>query len=182
MGYSPRMRGWSLFACHFAGQSLVFPAYAGVIPSILWLVKNKLSIPRVCGGDPIVVVDNHVMVVYSPRMRGWSWIVPNGNAGHRVFPAYAGVILKKEKLPMTEKSIPRVCGGDPDSQYYKLLKDKYSPRMRGWSYHDLRIEGGDIVFPAYAGVIPVRVKWVKVADRIPRVCGGDPQNAKIEQT
>ena len=49
---------------------MVFPAYAGVILSDFQKVVTVLRIPRVCGGDPILLAGLSEILEYSPRMRG----------------------------------------------------------------------------------------------------------------
>ena len=52
-----------------------------------------------------------------------------------VFPVYAGVILTDNLPPSGVSGVPRVCGGDPITVF---------------------LNGVDrLVFPVYAGVIPV---------------------------
>ena len=48
-----------------------------------------------------------------------------------VFPVYAGVILTFITEPVTNFSVPRVCGGDPKTGKQKLKNWKCSPCMRG---------------------------------------------------
>ena len=51
-------------------NSTVFPAYAGVNLIGHVLLSVLMSIPRVCGGEPMTVKVLTVSRRYSPRMRG----------------------------------------------------------------------------------------------------------------
>ena len=49
---------------------MVLPAYAGMIPSQLFVRASKASAPRVCGDDPDIVQVAPDTIECSPRMRG----------------------------------------------------------------------------------------------------------------
>ena len=90
---------------------LVFPVYAGVILYNAYTVVTFLSVPRVCGGDPINF----------------------SNSCYRlsVFPVYAGVILRFSDFDKTIMRVPRVCGGDPNAYDCVYISSPCSPCMRG---------------------------------------------------
>ena len=71
-----------------------------------------------------------------------------------VFPAGAGVILKRFLLSVMGRCFPRRCGGDPQ---HSLLRIYVKP-----------------VFPAGAGVILYLALTEGLILRFPRRCGGDP--------
>ena len=108
-------------------------------------------------------------------MRGWSSHNNSPFLLTLVFPAYAGVILRFSYFSCKWISIPRVCGGDPDTERNKYIDDEYSPRMRGWSYIKQAGQMMKLVFPAYAGVILIQELILHFWISIPRVCGGDPR-------
>ena len=81
-------QNWLRFPC-----MSVFPVYAGVIPRSAICVIVSVSVPRVCGGDPLL------KQLCSLRFA--------------VFPVYAGVILSATSFSIPLKRVPRVCGGDP---------------------------------------------------------------------
>ena len=72
----------------------MFPAYAGVILRLIVAHNQSISVPRVCGGDPLAAGTASDLTM--------------------VFPAYAGVILQEAINKALADSVPRVCGGDPD--------------------------------------------------------------------
>ena len=51
-------------------HQIVFPVYAGVIPTQIFRLNRHFSVPRVCGGDPDTVPVQHFMERCSPCMRG----------------------------------------------------------------------------------------------------------------
>ena len=49
---------------------LVFPACAGVIPKDGTVIERYFCFPRVCGGDPVSVLQVGDFLRFSPRVRG----------------------------------------------------------------------------------------------------------------
>ena len=64
------MRGGSLNGHHIKNRLKVFPAYAGVILTILTESSSLRRLSRVCGGDPVGLYDEDVHRKSFPRMRG----------------------------------------------------------------------------------------------------------------
>ena len=114
--YSPCMWGWSYLRPLGLSNAIVFPMYVGVIHSPFGVIFPEVSIPHVCGGDPVLgqaVSFNtlvfpmyvgvilqlrlryRVVILYSPCMWGWSLqsFILGGTIW--VFPMYVGVILTK---------------------------------------------------------------------------------------
>ena len=48
-----------------------------------------------------------------------------------VFPAYAGVILCREKVFIKSTSISRIRGGDPNFHLFLIILVMYFPHTRG---------------------------------------------------
>ena len=77
-------------------RGVLFPAYAGVIPTGTTGNVPLGSFPRIRGGDPA----DHI------KDTGTAWL----------FPAYAGVIpISKGALSLC-KTFPRIRGGDPSPE------------------------------------------------------------------
>ena len=90
---------------------VLFPAWAGVIPTILVSAKPLPSFPRMGGGDP--------------RRGGL------GLRLGRLFPAWAGVILSIAARQYYVPAFPRMGGGDPDASVNVRLVGGFSPHGRG---------------------------------------------------
>ena len=151
---SPRMRGSSLCMEGCICERLTVPAYAGVIPGILRLLRPNLDLPRVCGGHPFKVAKRLRGSRPSPRMRGSSHSLVCQGCVRVTFPAYAGVIPMCVDRQMDWVDLPRVCGGHPMAGVLDQQMTEPSPRMRGSSRGALTGCSGRLTFPAYAGVIP----------------------------
>ena len=48
----------------------VFPACAGVIPATLLISGNRVSFPRMRGGDPMLEFPIGLFIQFSPHARG----------------------------------------------------------------------------------------------------------------
>ncbi len=90
---SPRVRGWSRAPGELPGSSWVFPARAGVVPTIRRYDSRPDSLPRACGGGPSARIGPPWVARSSPRVRGWSPIAVGVDGRLIVFPARAGVVL-----------------------------------------------------------------------------------------
>ena len=148
------MRGWSYHISENVLPVNVIPANAGVILKSSSFFSSVESYPRECGGDPTFIYFTNEISRLSPRMRGWSSILPFGNIPGLVIPANAGVILDMIRL--------------------KLDFSRLSPRMRGWSLQITFFFILNRVIPANAGVILTYLTMSYIVTRYPRECGGDP--------
>ena len=93
--YSPRKRGCSFPCKKFLSKKLVFPAQAGVFRGQAPCSWRICSIPRASGGVPAsgYIIDQ--LLQYSPHKRGCSHKYRIFDEFRIVFPAQAGVFLKK---------------------------------------------------------------------------------------
>ncbi len=172
---SPRVRGWS--RAHVVGGVgvEVFPARAGVVRSSGTAATPVSGLPRACGGGPCHGRERDTHVPSSPRVRGWSATPRMRAASDAVFPARAGVVRGESALVVTLASLPRACGGGPSATLFQSFLSESSPRVRGWSAHEVERAPGDHVFPARAGVVPSPIPGSStVATSSPRVRGWSP--------
>ena len=92
-------------------MKIVFPAGAGVIPTMTMLQQNAARFPRRCGGDP-------------KEDEGFTLF-------EFVFPAGAGVILLRQAKEHGYTGFPRRCGGDPRTNRSNVSYYLFSPQVRG---------------------------------------------------
>ena len=57
-------------ALYFRGSLSICPAYAGMIPPLIGLVKKSIYLSRVCGDDPEMRGIMDIKEKFVPRMRG----------------------------------------------------------------------------------------------------------------
>ena len=141
-------------ALYFRGSLSICPAYAGMILRFFRLSAWIYDLSRVCGDDPKSANYRDKLVIFVPRMRGWSWHSGRAECEFLICPAYAGMILKCLWYVNHWKNLSRVCGDDPFDTEARSLIFKFVPRMRGWSHlrHNFILLG--MICPAYAGMIP----------------------------
>ena len=172
--FVPRMRGWSFVWLLLHIESLICPAYAGMIPATngVFLLRGHLS--RVCGDDPTGMSDKLPKFIFVPRMRGWSSPSAFLKKGGKICPAYAGMILDNSQEEGSSSNLSRVCGDDPVKQLWKNTCKTFVPRMRGWSSGIPPSLHKTFICPAYAGMIPKYKKGNAIIIDLSRVCGDDP--------
>ena len=108
--FSPRMRGCFRPQMESCLTTRVFPAYAGMFPSIFPDKPHCRRFPRVCGDVSERFVFRLLDRMFSPRMRGCFPADQLRRALHIVFPAYAGMFLGRPCPDRLKPGFPRVCG------------------------------------------------------------------------
>ena len=150
--YSPRKRG--CFSCDMERRPrvFVFPAQAGVFPTAASSSGRSIRIPRASGGVSLAQFVLGTLSLYSPRKRGCFHNPLEDVSRVFVFPAQAGVFLRRFLSVRAHQS--------------------YSPRKRGCFSLPFREGSARMVFPAQAGVFPTRWFGLRSATSIPRASGG----------
>ena len=150
----------------------VFPAQAGVFPTSLRKFRASCSIPRASGGVSSDHLIRSARCKYSPRKRGCFHTTAHKGPNGGVFPAQAGVFLGSAETARQGKGIPRASGGVSERVQWAVAISVYSPRKRG-CFHRLHASSrASEVFPAQAGVFPIRCRGRSSSKCIPRASGG----------
>ena len=131
--FVPRMRGWSRGTDGLGTGGNVCPAYAGMIPRLLLLIRIRMRLSRVCGDDPGSRYALAIQCWFVPRMRGWSYTTQDLENMISVCPAYAGMIPLYSRFIAIAVGLSRVCGDDPGKRHFFIETGEFVPRMRGWS-------------------------------------------------
>ena len=92
--FSPHTRGCSYCRSWRYRGGRVFPAYAGMFPITLALLRNPPGFPRIRGDVPMKVPQGAGRREFSPHTRGCSCDPTCGQKPWAVFPAYAGMFLE----------------------------------------------------------------------------------------
>ena len=197
---SPHTRGWSVHPRSDVFAGPVFPAYAGVVPWPLRLSGRKYCLPRIRGGGPSSRLGGPPPGSSSPHTRGWSLPTLAPSLMPPVFPAYAGVVPGGQGPRPRMNGLPRIRGGGPFAQKppavprtssphtrggpsWKIMYAtglKSSPHTRGWPPGRDTGCAGPLVFPAYAGVVPPASPRPASHQCLPRIRGGGPGWAGVE--
>ena len=134
-------------------MSSVYPAYAGVILLAFRLLFFNRRLSRIRGGDPDDGGQVSFLDRFIPHTRGWSSAIIYQPLLLLVYPAYAGVILHSSGNNLNPFSLSRIRGGDPLTEKKFQTQKEFIPHTRGWSLITIFTDPGDVVYPAYAGVI-----------------------------
>ena len=109
----------------------VFPAYAGVFPTMTQFTARLKSLPRIRGGVSVGGKDRFTPSESSPHTRGCfrqGFLILIRST---VFPAYAGVFLAFPLFSGHAICLPRIRGGVSDSASSRIMLLGSSPHTRG---------------------------------------------------
>ena len=148
------------------------PRKRGCFSSPVDGVGASVSLPRASGGvsvfEPFFLLDHRS----SPRKRGCFLHRCCCPSPVGVFPAQAGVFLAHNSGVHLAGCLPRASGGVSEMQVWPVRVIESSPRKRGcFRSADIRSATAS-VFPAQAGVFPVRTASARSTSSLPRASGG----------
>ena len=131
--FSPRARGCSVLVTLSFSEDKVFPACAGMFPREVFIGLRSLGFPRVRGDVPFYGLHETKKGTFSPRARGCSAQLFQGDPGTGVFPACAGMFRILRPCYRPWRRFPRVRGDVPRVGSKPRCSNKFSPRARGCS-------------------------------------------------
>ena len=172
--FSPHTRGCS--ARHVASDQIkkVFPAYAGMFRMLEISIFPPRSFPRIRGDVPLQWRRRKCPIGFSPHTRGCSaYLVAVPRYGE-VFPAYAGMFLRRLARDRWGSSFPRIRGDVPLRSSRQVADGLFSPHTRGCSDATTETLLGHKVFPAYAGMFRRSRRPIRPQRRFPRIRGDVP--------
>ena len=177
--FSPRTRGCSALEERKERYFRVFPAHAGMFPSLLPPIVELLGFPRARGDVPITAPAVGTAWRFSPRTRGCSESHRCGVALALVFPAHAGMFLTTDGNITHLRGFPRARGDVPKNREPPHSLTLFSPRTRGCSCTDPLVLGPVRVFPAHAGMFPSALapRWARSG--FPRARGDVPRVIRL---
>ena len=111
--FSPHTRGCSGGYRLMASPLAVFPAYAGMFPTVVWFKRWKAQ--------------------FSPHTRGCSHVLVYICCCHAVFPAYAGMFRRCSGFLAVFFGFPRIRGDVPQRSKAMSYTGSFSPHTRGCS-------------------------------------------------
>ena len=169
---SPRKRGCFPVWEYFLSIRSVFPAQAGVFPRRHGPHGSHPCLPRASGGVSSRMRSRRVGVKSSPRKRGCFCPTDGEDLVLRVFPAQAGVFLKRSFFMVSEACLPRASGGVSSISCCFSCIARSSPRKRGCFSLVRKFLPALGVFPAQAGVFLWPPMALSVMFCLPRASGG----------
>ena len=178
---SPRKRGCFCWSCSSFFSGFVFPAQAGVFPTGLILIRLEERLPRASGGVSFYASQKTPAGLSSPRKRGCFRIRTYASSEIDVFPAQAGVFLTAIGDLLGPARLPRASGGVSDGWVDFYYNEGSSPRKRGCFRSPDRRLRKIFVFPAQAGVFPLRPCWLNLDGGLPRASGGVSRRVRLSR-
>ena len=148
---SPRTRGYFHHQPVDLGPDHLFPAHAGVFPSLAHRSAPWKTLPRARGGISAAMQLARRTLDSSPRTRGYFRGAPSGGSTPKLFPAHAGVFPKVRAREYSIVALPRARGGISSARL------NVQPMF---------------LFPAHAGVFPARNIHHPFMHPLPRARGG----------
>ena len=172
--FSPRERGCSALCLPSQPTARVFPARAGMFPTNSQRTCVSCCFPRASGDVPGPRPRPILETVFSPRERGCSELGAGCLGLDCVFPARAGMFLRRSAVHLVDDCFPRASGDVPMVPLSGDGASAFSPRERGCSLPELAQSVIDGVFPARAGMFRTFHGQSMTHSRFPRASGDVP--------
>mgnify|MGYP000946697641 CR=1 FL=1 len=132
------------------------------------------SFPRMRGDVPSEQHWSQFEIRFSPHARGCSFVPLLFKLFVLVFPACAGMFLKRVSGFTKRLSFPRMRGDVPVTMFLKPSVPSFSPHARGCSgYHGMKHQDSS-VFPACAGMFLTGEEHTATTPSFPRMRGDVP--------
>ncbi len=160
--------------------------------------RGRGSVPRMRGDAPAAFLRRCSLVIRSPHARGCTGSDEDAPAGHRPFPACAGMHRNRGRRACRPTAVPRMRGDAP-SPPASMICQRFPfpacagmhrmrraqelwplpvPRMRGDAPHEFQIEAFcEGPFPACAGMHRRLCSWLPARWSVPRMRGDAPSSS-----
>ena len=167
----PRVREYFLRAIWNRSRWPLFPARAGVFPSMGKRLPPNAPLSRACGSISRIPAPSALTRISFPRVREYFHLRVQLVRSHKLFPARAGVFPYAQQAHSGVGALSRACGS---ISFHTLgnIDELYSfPRVREYFLGSSR--GADLpaLFPARAGVFPYEAIWRPTVISLSRACG-----------
>ncbi len=169
---SPLRRGYFRLQNDTGRSGPLFPAQAGVFPTIDFHWENHPPLPRSGGGISICALDDPGGSVSSPLRRGYFLLAHHFPDAPNLFPAQAGVFPSPTTTLLSTPPLPRSGGGISIQLGYIKSAVNSSPLRRGYFPLATSSCSRSALFPAQAGVFPYRAIRKCFVHSLPRSGGG----------
>ena len=140
-----RKRGLTSSKHEVSNTKCVFPACAGVIPSVFPAFRRRDRLSRMCGGDPAFIPDVSLNGGSFPHTRGGTTCLSAAQCARKhfgtpsllkvestlCFQRKRGLTLSKHEVSSAKLGLSRMCGGDPCFLNATILIHLVFPALRG---------------------------------------------------
>ena len=154
--FTPHARGSTSADIRFPLDSIVYPACAGIDRScLLWSVPC-LCLPRMRGDRPYLIVKVRRCEWFTPHARGSTPGKVEEEKPLSVYPACAGSDLFLFSRAVACSSLPRMRGDRPSHLSLSSVPSWFTPHARGSTIGSLTFLAPARVYPACAGIDPLK--------------------------
>ena len=150
----------------------LFPALAGVFPSLRVCSVVRAALPRTRGGISLLPSPKTQNTSSSPHSRGYFRGSVHRSQSFRLFPALAGVFPSPVSAPASTSTLPRTRGGISARTFPRCRPRGSSPHSRGYFRRIYLLGCPGSLFPALAGVFPWYILGTFAPLSLPRTRGG----------
>ena len=155
----------------------VYPACAGIHPTISIFFISSSRLPRMRGDPPSSVMPPSPPLRSTPHARGSTLESKRLAPTWRVYPACAGIHRLFRRTLGCWKSLPRMRGDPPCSMCGKEIYEQSTPHARGSTREALLLPHPYTVYPACAGIHPWCCTLSSASCCLPRMRGDPPAYA-----
>jgi len=131
---------------------MVYPACAGIDPSLMSTARMCVGLPRMRGDRPPHRSHHHQADPFTPHARGSTWVDTILIFIYTVYPACAGIDPLGGYQDYRQPSLPRMRGDRPCLLPSPAPRKKFTPHARGSTPIFQNSIGSANVYPACAGI------------------------------
>ena len=130
--------------------------------------------PRMRGDQPAVVARRPVSFAFTPHARGSTYHDSWSMSRKIIYPACAGINPGERQVHRKHQHLPRRRGDQPPQMVARFKENTFTPHARGSTYADPRRWFCSQIYPAGAGINPIRYASGSQSIDLPRMRGDQP--------
>ena len=133
---------------------MVYPACAGIDPSLFFYYDGERCLPRMRGDRPLAEKGLLFGETFTPHARGSTYPFTEFDRPDVVYPACAGIDPLRPWSRVLLRSLPRMRGDRPFYAIIAVQQDGFTPHARGSTPPVRPLVQLCGVYPACAGIDP----------------------------
>ncbi len=139
--FTPHARGSTAAVLHHWLLCHVYPACAGIDPQYQPQESQESRLPRMRGDRPLPLQRREVRKEFTPHARGSTGRGDMAVSWDRVYPACAGIDLRRDRGDKKSASLPRMRGDRPCDRFPRRGKIPFTPHARGSTRNLYNVKG-----------------------------------------
>ena len=172
--FTPHARGstWNQTKPH--KRERVYPACAGIDPTLSPIISDTVGLPRMRGDRPVMSGRRWKLLTFTTHARGSTTANQAVKEMKQVYPACAGIDHQWNRTEYLQISLPRMRGDRPLHDFLASRALEFTPHARGSTDHLHWLLLDDTVYPACAGIDPGCGHNPAKSHSLPRMRGDRP--------